>query len=139
MSTPDRPWERKPQAEPTAEEKKRDFNRFALKIVAIAVVALALVWWAFYEPNESASDDGRVGGPGGARLACENLVKDQLKAPGTADFSNVSAVNNGGASWTVTGEVDAENAFGASLRSSFRCSLRASGPESFSGTAVLTD
>ena len=51
------------------------------------------------------------------------MVKDNLKAPSTAKFCNTSremtAKNFGGAKWRVTGWVDAENSFGAMIRSDF--------------------
>jgi hypothetical protein len=47
-----------------------------------------------------------------AKVACENFVKDRLKAPSTADFSHVT-YSGGPSTWTVIGAVDAENSFGA--------------------------
>ena len=62
-----------------------------------------------------------------AQLACQDFVKEKLKAPATAKFSgqqtNVAGVNQ----WTVTGLVDAENSFGAMLRSNWTCSIRLDG------------
>jgi hypothetical protein len=51
---------------------------------------------------------------------CEAAIKERLKAPSTADF-NSSAV--GGGTWTVTGTVDAENSFGAKVRTNYQCSV----------------
>lgn len=51
---------------------------------------------------------------------CEDRVEDLLKAPATAEFDS-SAVGSG--TWTVTGTVDAENGFGAMIRSDFQCTV----------------
>lgn len=68
------------------------------------------------------SDDG--GGEYGARDVCQQFVEKRLKSPGSADFSSESATENPDGSWTVTGDVDSDNSFGASIRNSYRCTVR---------------
>jgi hypothetical protein len=51
---------------------------------------------------------------------CEAAIMDRLKAPSTASFDSTAS---GGGTWTVTGTVDAENSFGATIRSSYQCSV----------------
>ena len=68
---------------------------------------------------------------GDAGLACQTFVKDHLKAPATADFSNVRH-SGSSPTWTVTGAVDAENSFRATLRMDWTCKVRLDG-----GTFVL--
>lgn len=62
-----------------------------------------------------------------AKTYAELIVKDSLKAPSTAKFCNsareMTAKNLGGAKWKVTGWVDAENSFGAMIRSDFEVVL----------------
>jgi hypothetical protein len=58
-----------------------------------------------------------------ARSQCEDLVRESLKAPSTADFGELNASRTGG-EWIVTGTVDAENSFGAMLRSDFQCTVK---------------
>lgn len=59
-------------------------------------------------------------------IACEQAVKDRLKAPATAKITkDADAVWNGSA-WRYTGAVDAQNSFGATLRNRFACEV--SGP-----------
>lgn len=58
-----------------------------------------------------------------AAEACKEHVLDRLKAPATAEFSNL-ATSNAGIRWTVTGSVDSENAFGAKLRMGWSCTVR---------------
>jgi len=69
------------------------------------------------------------------QAVCEEWVKKQLKAPGTAKFSD-HATSGGPISWTVTGSVDAENSFGALLRSSWTCDIRLDG-DTWRGSARI--
>ena len=55
-----------------------------------------------------------------AIVMCEEMTKDRLKAPSTADFSAEQAVLRAGR-WKVSGVVDSENSFGAKIRGTFRC------------------
>ena len=67
-----------------------------------------------YDPNNSYE----------AIAQCEDLVTENLKAPSTAEFDSSAS---GFGTWTVTGTVDAENSFGAMLRSEFQCTVVVSG------------
>jgi len=61
-----------------------------------------------------------------AWLMSQEFVKDQLKAPSTASFPSYSesyVTDFGGGRFRVNGYVDAENSFGAKLRSRFTCTL----------------
>lgn len=69
-----------------------------------------------------------------AELACQDMVRDQLKSPGSAKFSDVSSTGAG--PWTVTGAVDADNSFGASIRSTWSCDVRLDG-DTLRGAATL--
>jgi len=55
-----------------------------------------------------------------AQIACEQLVKDQLKSPSTAKFTGVYTQTSG-STFVTTGSVDAQNSFGATIRADFRC------------------
>jgi hypothetical protein len=55
-----------------------------------------------------------------ATAACEAGVRGQLKAPSTARFSGESVFLNDG-SYMITGDVDAQNSFGALLRQHWTC------------------
>jgi hypothetical protein len=56
-------------------------------------------------------------------VTCENIVERQLKAPSTAKFSKYreSTYTPSSTGGTYRGYVDAENSFGAMLRSEFTC------------------
>jgi hypothetical protein len=60
-------------------------------------------------------------------MACEDFVKARLKSPGSAKFSDtlpqeVYSMPDG--SYSVISWVDAQNSFGALLRSKYVCSVR---------------
>lgn len=59
-----------------------------------------------------------------AQMACEALVKDQLKSPATADFTTEV---DGDGPYSVSGTVDSENSFGAGVQTAFRCAVDSSG------------
>lgn len=61
--------------------------------------------------------------PAEARSVCEGWVKDKLKSPATADFTDGATTGSGG-TYTVGGEVDSQNSFGALVRSSWSCDVR---------------
>jgi hypothetical protein len=64
-----------------------------------------------------------------AYKACENWVEQQLRAPGTADFSghNDSKIVKTGNGYDIDGYVDSENGFGAQIRTNWSCSVALSG------------
>lgn len=62
----------------------------------------------------------------GAWVVCENFVEDRLRAPATADFPccySDFVTHEGGGVYRAEAYVDAENAFGAMLRSDFTCTV----------------
>jgi hypothetical protein len=54
-----------------------------------------------------------------AHIEAEDFVKGRLRAPATADFQAYNATNIGGCNFVVKGYVDAQNGFGAKLRSAY--------------------
>lgn len=69
----------------------------------------------------------------------QDAVKEELKAPSTAKFPwdyESYVTDNGDGTYTVTSYVDAENSFGAKIRSKFRCIVH---NEDGSGNGTVTD
>lgn len=61
-----------------------------------------------------------------AWTCAKDIVLSSLKSPSTAEFCSYSEANilyNGGTAYTVYGYVDAQNSFGAMLRSNFTVTL----------------
>jgi hypothetical protein len=55
------------------------------------------------------------------QITCEKLVQGKLKAPATANFTEVFTTKNTAGDYITKGNVDAENSFGANLRNTFTC------------------
>jgi hypothetical protein len=63
-----------------------------------------------------------------AKTLCEMRVKDSLKSPSTADFPFFSqATFDGNRQATLSSYVDAQNGFGAMIRTNFVCTVEYSG------------
>lgn len=87
--------------------------------IAVAIVVtlgvIAVVW-----SGKGATMDGAS-----AKVACREFVERQLKSPSTADFTGEAV--NGSGPFIVTGAVDAQNSFGATVRETYACTVRADG------------
>lgn len=90
---------------------------------------ICFVMMLFSKPSKPKLDEWT------AQVSCESAVKQLLKSPSTAEFSGWIRVLNSDGTYTVTGNVDAQNSFGAMLRSSFSCTVRDKG-DSTTGTIV---
>lgn len=119
-------------------EPEKSSLKGCLWIIGIVVgVPLLITVFALLSGSD---DDDKPSPPTGyeAEMQCERWVKEKLKAPATAKFSNGNYTSNGGSSWTVTGSVDAENSFGALVRSDWTCDIRLDG-DTWRGKALLTE
>lgn len=91
-----------------------DGNEGKITLAIIGVVAIGV---ALYVVTNAPP------GVESAKVACKSAVKDRLASPASADFVTVKA------SWVdedelaVWGEVDADNKFGAAIRSEYGCDL----------------
>ena len=145
MTDIDEPGGTMEQAEPQATTRtpeevaaaQRQFNRGCGLTMLGVIVAVGLV-----SALRSAGDDEPSAAEIGASAeqVCQEWVSAQLKAPTTAEFADVYSVNasadftendvyegrTGKDVWTVKGAVDAENSFGAMIRSRFTCEARLS-------------
>lgn len=92
----------------------------------LALIAVPVIAFAIYSATRDKSGDADELREVQAQRACEDQVREQLKSPSSASFSNITATGSG-ASWDVYGSVDAENAFGATIRSDFSCDVRFTG------------
>lgn len=101
--------------------------------IATTLTAIALTSCSATTSDEPEEDreDGIM-----AEIMCEEFVKDRLKAPATAEFSNQRAESIGDQRWDVTGTVDSENSFGALIRSNYRCDIRYVGDDKWRAKTV---
>lgn len=115
--------------------KKTGSKNIVLGVAALVIILAMIVIWLI---NIFGGEDSPKGGSGYAVVACKNLVKNQLKAPSTAKFSETTA-SGSGASWQSSGVVDSQNSFGAMIRTPFTCQLTYNeSADSWSGTARLS-
>jgi hypothetical protein len=96
-------------------------RRVARSLSALIIVTLLLV-------GPGASEAWAKGSKAGAWQVCTQFVKDRLKAPATSDFAEYrdegTSVTKTGKTYTVLGYVDAENSFGANIRTDYTCKVR---------------
>lgn len=94
-------------------------------LILLAIAGLVLVFGQCGGSSSGKSDSWN--NEISAKTYAEFMVKDNLKAPSTAKFCNsateMNAKNLGGSKWKVTGWVDAQNSFGAMIRSDFEVTL----------------
>lgn len=75
-----------------------------------------------------------------AYVMAEVFVRRQLLAPATARFApfrEATVTNLGGGRWFIAAHVDAQNAFGAMIRTPFRATLRREGDRWYAESVKL--
>lgn len=126
------PAELTPEEAAAKKASKRRTNIWAAAIGISAVLACGIYATVSHSSSNPATNRGT-----NAVAQCETAVKNQLKAPATAKFSGEDYIDED-PTWLVTGSVDAQNGFGALLRSAFNCTLTRSG-ESFTVSQANID
>lgn len=106
----------------TDNQIERWVNRAGL--VLLALVLLGGAWLIIRGPDKpkTAAEQAAEYQPSAAdaERMCREHVTNQLKAPSTAKFGDIRT-RGFGSEYTVTGWVDAENSFGATLRTRWEC------------------
>ena len=118
-----------PRPKKVKRKKKSGENepRGCADIMALIVGSFVL-WVASVIFLASSNQSKSSNGPYQAQLACEDAVKNQLKSPTSAKFDNIKILYGEKThNYTVSGSVDAQNSFGAMLRSYFVCGVDESG------------
>lgn len=102
--------------------EKSTLGCLAIILAPIALIVIALIIGAIWAGfNGSSNDPNKYE----AIRYCEDQIREQLKAPSTAKFDSDSIDST--SPFTVSGSVDAENSFGATIRSDFQCTVTISG------------
>jgi hypothetical protein len=108
--------------------KRRVWPWVVLAILAAPILLLVLV-------HQSISPEEQLGYD--AKHQCTEFdIPYVLRAPSTADFSGVMVTVKSPGTYRVEGKVDAQNGFGAKIRSSFWCEYTAT-TETTTGTRTL--
>jgi hypothetical protein len=105
------------------------------------VVGLALVTLFGYIKNYEPSPESKAKSVNfEAYFYCQEFVKRKLTAPATADFASFGesrVVPMGNSKFSVVTHVDAQNSFGAKVRSVCICDLLRLGEDSWREIAVV--
>jgi len=112
-----------PSPVPAPKPDKPELTLFGriLKYVGILAIVVFLFVGCVRLVTQAGGDDEYNGDNEYEAIAqCEARIEDLLKAPATADFNSTAT---GGGTWTVRGTVDAENGFGALIRSEYQCTV----------------
>ena len=116
----------------TAAKKPRpDGHLSGFQVLAGLAVGAGAVWFMATPGREAPADEGSSVQPTpfAAFIQCQAFVKNTLKAPASAQFPSkpLSAIHAGANRFVVTATVDAQNSFGAMLRSDWICQTRYTG------------
>lgn len=103
----------------------------AAAVVLLAAVAVVLGLALRHGPAAPTGQQQAI-------TACEDAVKSQLKAPATAKFSG-ETTSPSGSGFHVEGSVDAENGFGALIRTPWECNAGPTANGSWLGNATIQD
>lgn len=115
------------------DKSKSNANGCACLVIGIIAIIVIFTWMG-NTGNSSKSDVKPM-----VWVDAEDAVKGGLKSPSTADFPGdyeSYITSNGDGTYTVSAYVDAENSFGAKIRSNFRCKVS---NEDGSGEGSVTD
>jgi hypothetical protein len=110
-------------------------NRGCLGLIGVAVaffIVIALV----------ANGGEDAGSETAAFVMCQDFVKDQLRSPSTARFPTVreaTITSAGSDAYQVRSHVDAQNAFGAEIRTEWLCEIEYVGDDRWRGQAILLE
>ena len=117
------------------QEEIEEFNRRTQAMLEVSQKTLDQVNAATSEDSTLSNDEkGRVW------VEAKYAVEEQLKSPATAEFPSVNhaAITKSGETYTVSSYVDAENGFGATIRTNFTATIEKSG-DTYTVTSVTMD
>lgn len=121
----------------------RVLRRVLLTIIGVMIVlGWALGAWESSPSGGSRSPAADTGEPIEAFLICQDFVEDRLKAPATAEYpSDYRKYTERLASgrFRVTAYVDAQNSFGAQVRTDFVCVVKYVGDETWELESLALD
>lgn len=91
-------------------------------LAAIAALIVGGLGWYIYAagnwgPDEVSESEAATF----ARALCEDNVERQLKAPSTASHQKGTTTGSKASGWIITGSTDAQNSFGATVRTRWTC------------------
>lgn len=105
------------------------------RTIMAALVVCAIILPAMFNATSKAPSERDMASLAG--IHCQEFVKTQLKAPSTADFPSLggstSKIDN--STYLVRSYVDAQNSFGATIRSNWICKIQYKSGDQYSATS----
>ena len=97
------------------------------KLIAIAAIPILATTITACGGGDSGSDKIMGWSKTNARSLCHDQIEGKLKSPSTADFEGLTeftaSKSSDGNSWVLSGYVDAQNSFGATVRQNWSCTV----------------
>ena len=109
----------------------------AWTVLAVTVVVMAIIGNHSPADASDASDASDAASYG--YQACKDDITPTLTSPSSASWQSaftVTTTNLGNQNWQISGYLDADNAFGAKIRSYFTCDVTAQNPQTWTVTSV---
>lgn len=109
------------QQQPVSNKSSSRMPWWLFVVVGVAILAIVIAMIVAYNHEKNPGDQSRP-----AVTTCQDHVRDRLKSPSSADFGEPRSTFAAGDTadfYTVTGSVDAQNSFGAMLRSTYSCKI----------------
>jgi hypothetical protein len=102
-----------------------------ITVILILITIICLGIFLLSRQGNGGTEKSYVPNDTEASIMCQVFVERQLKAPKTADFPATSQdkVTHTGSAWTIVSYVDAENSFGAMIRTDYDCTVEYIGNE----------
>ncbi len=102
-------------------------------IIVVTILGLIIGIVQCVSPSKSKQEDTDSYGhtKSDVQLIAKSEIRDRLKAPSTAEFEWSPTTKRLGNSWTVSGYVDAQNSFGAMIRSNYSIKITFSGKDDY--------
>ena len=102
-------------------------------VIVVTILGLIIGIVQCVNPNKSKQEDmdsyGHI--KKDAQFIAKYEISNRLKAPSTAEFEWNPTTNRIGDSWTVSGYVDAQNSFGAMIRSNYSIKITFSSKDDY--------
>lgn len=100
--------------------KSTSLNNMIFCGIAAIIIIIFFVW--LHENTDDTSNDRNID----AWVCAQNAVQEELKSPSSADFCTypeATIKDRGNDKYSITGWVDADNSFGANIRTDFTVKL----------------
>jgi hypothetical protein len=110
----------------TATLAARNNRRWSIAMWIGASLFVIWVWRSCSTADSTTPQGENCSDSISAKIMAENFMEKRLKSPSTADFCNSAsdfAAERDGSNWVVTGCVDSENSFGATIRTNFKVTM----------------